>query len=275
MFWNIDTEVGAIFVVYIDVLAANNFFADLAALLAVNIFRKRSVRAYRIILGAFIGTLGSCLTFVALGSPASYLLTVHFLINPAVLLFTFREKSKQDFFSDLCISYFAFLMIGGITEWLFAGGEGFFNYEFAVCAALVLLLFFALWWRKQLKNRIRYLTAELIQNGKYLKLQALSDSGNLLTDPYTGKSVNMIDRQIYEMAYGTPDSVRLIPYESLGCRHGLLEAVTIEELNFVYENQTRSIKKAVLGLADHTMFDKKTYQMIINPQENLIGGRYE
>ncbi len=45
MFWNIDTEVGAIYEVYIDVLAANNFFADLAALLAVNIFRKRSVRA--------------------------------------------------------------------------------------------------------------------------------------------------------------------------------------------------------------------------------------
>ncbi len=271
----LNAEVGVIYEVYIDVLAANNFFADLAALLAVNMFRKRNVRAYRILAGAVCAASGSCLAFLVSVSPAAYFLSVHFLINPAVLLFTFREKSKQDFFSDLCISYFAFLVIGGITEWLYAGGTGFVPYETAVCAALLLVPVFAVWFKRQQKNRIRFVDVCLGQAGKQLRLQALADSGNLLTDPYTGKPVSMIDRQVYESAYGTPCSVRLIPYESLGCRHGLLEAVTIEELNFVYGNDVRNIQKAVLGLADHALFDKKPYQMILNPQENPTGGMYE
>lgn len=266
---------GGIYEVYIDVLAANNFFADLAALFAVNIFRRRQVHAHRIIAGAVLGTLGSCLVFVVFANPAAYFLTVHFLLNPAVLLLTFREKSKQDFFSDLCISYFVFLLIGGITEWLYAGGLGFFTYEAAVGMALLLLLMTSWWLRVRLKNRVRYAEVKLHQNGKQIRLQALSDSGNLLTDPYTGKPVSMIDRQVYENAYGRPCGVRLIPYESLGCRHGLLEAVTVEELSYVYGNRAVSIKKAVLGLADHALFEKKIYQMIINPQENSTGGRYE
>lgn len=266
---------GGIYEVYIDVLAVNNFFADLAALLAVNIFRKRFVRAHRILAGAVLGTFGSCLMFAVSASPAAYFLTVHFLLNPAVLLFTFKEKSKQDFFSDLCMSYFAFLLIGGVTEWLYAGGLGFFTYEAAIGMALLLLLLIALWLRIQLKNRVRYAEVKLSQDGKQIQLQALSDSGNLLTDPYTGKPVSMIDRQVYENVYGRPCGVRLIPYESLGCRHGLLEAVTIEELSYVYANRAVNMKKAVLGLADHALFEKKLYQMIINPQENPTGGRYE
>ena len=48
---------GAIYEVYIDVLAVNNFLVDLAALLAVNLYRRRNVRALRILAGALAGTL--------------------------------------------------------------------------------------------------------------------------------------------------------------------------------------------------------------------------
>lgn len=265
----------AIYEVYIDVLAVNNFIVDLAALLAVNIFRKKSVHAHRILAGALLGTCESCLAFVLFSHPPVYLMIVHFLCNPTVIYFTFREKSKQDFFSDICIGYFAFLIIGGAVQWLYDDGAGLVTYEMAVGAALLLPVMFVLWLGRQLKCRMRYLDAKICQSGKYVCLQALSDSGNLLTDPYTGKPVSMIDRHVYEKAYGTPQAVRLIPYESLGRRHGLLEAVTIEKLSYVYEKKVREIPQAVLGLADHALFEHKPYQMIINPQENETGGRYE
>ena len=82
----------------------------------------------------------------------------------------------------------------------------------------------------------------------------------------------MIDRRAYEAAVQAPQAVRLIPYESLGCRHGLLEAVTIEELSFVYDDQKKTVKGAVLCLVDHALFEKKPYQMIINPQETDAEG---
>lgn len=264
-----------IYEVYIDVLAINNFLTDLAALLAVSLFLKRRVRAHRILAGAFLGTAGSCTAFVLCRHMAAYLILVHFAVNPLVIFVCFREKSRQDFFTDLCAGYFSFLLTGGIAEWLYEGGNGYFSYKIAVFTAILLLLASVLWIRRQFKNRIRYLEAEICHEGKRFSLKALSDSGNLLRDPYTGKAVSMIDRQVYEAVWGDVRSARLIPYESLGCRHGLLEAVTVEELSFAYGNHEKKIQKAVLGLADHALFEKKPYQMIINPQENSTGGRYE
>lgn len=255
----------AIYEVYIDVLAVNNFIADLAALLAVNIFRKKNVHAHRILAGAFLGTCGSCLAFIVFCHPPVYLMMVHFLCNPAVIYYTFREKSKQDFISDICFGYFAFLIIGGAVQWLYDDGAGLVTYETAIGMALLLLASFVLWLRKQLKCRMRYLDTKICQNGRYVSLQALCDSGNLLQDPYTGKPVSMIDRYVYEEAYGAPQAVRLIPYESLGCQRGLLEAVTIEKISYMYEKNVREIPQAVLGLADHALFEHKPYQMIINP----------
>ncbi len=259
---------GAIYEVYIDVLAVNNFLADLAALLAVHLFRRRRVRAYRILSGALLASAASCVLFLVCQSPAAYLLTVHFLLNPAVLFYCFRQKSKHDFFSDLCIAYFAFLILGGAVEWLQTGVGGFFSYQMAIGIALVGLPASSLWLRRQFQSRTRYVEAELCQNGRRINVKALCDSGNLLTDPYEGKPVSMIDRKLYEEAFGAAQSVRLIPYESLGCRCGLLEAVTIEELNIASANGTKSSKRAVLGLADHALFQNKPYSMIINPQEN-------
>ncbi len=257
---------GAIYEVYIDVLAVNNFLVDLAALFAVNLYRKRNMRSLRILAGALAGTFLNCAVFLMFRHPAAYLLVVHFLVNPVIVWFCFREKSKQDFFSDLCVSYFMFIIIGGTVEWLYAKGSGVFSYETALIMSFAVLCAAVLWLGRRMR-RARYIQAKARQNGVWITVRALSDSGNLLTDPYTGKKASMIDRSVYEAAYGAPSAVRLIPYESLGCRHGLLEAVTIEELCFVYEERTKAVQGAVLCLADHALFEKKPYQMIINPQE--------
>lgn len=234
---------------------------------AVNIFLRRQVRAYRILAGAVFGTLGSCLAFILCRNMALYLMLVHFILNPAVLYVSFREKNRKDFLADLFVSYLVFLLAGGIMEWLYAGGRGFFSYEAAAVAALALLMAAVLWSKQQLKNAVRYLKVRIRHQERHIRLRALADSGNLLRDPYTGRPVSMIDRKIYEAAYGPPEAPRLIPYESLGCRHGLLEAVTIEELSITYQNRGIKVRKAVLGLAEHALFEKKPYQMIINPQE--------
>ena len=79
---------GSIYEVYIDVLAVNNFLIDLAAFMAVNLFLRRRVRAYRILIGVILGTIGSCLAFLYFKNLAAYLLFVHFVLNPAHLVFS-------------------------------------------------------------------------------------------------------------------------------------------------------------------------------------------
>ncbi len=124
------------------------------------------------------------------------MLTVHFLVNPGIVYFCFREKSKQDFFSDLCIGYFMFILIGGTVEWLYAKGSGLLTYESALLAALFVLCAACLWFGRRMR-RFRYFNAKIRQNGTGITLRALADSGNLLTDPYTGKHASMIDRRAF------------------------------------------------------------------------------
>ncbi len=259
--------VGAIYEVYIDVFAVNNFFVDLVALAAVRLFLKKNAKAGRVIIGALSGTIGNCAAFVICPNMAAYYLLVHFLLNPLVLYISFQERDRKAFFADLCAGYVAFLLAGGIMEWLYAGGVGFFPYRPAYLAVAVFFAVAALWGRQWLRSLMRVLEVRICQDGKTLCLPALADSGNLLHDPYTGMPVSMVDRRAYEAAYGAPGSVRLIPYESLGCRHGLLEAVTVEWLSFTYGKHRVRIQRAVLGLAEPELFRKKTYSMVINPQE--------
>lgn len=234
---------------------------------AANLFLQRQVRAYRILAGAVLGTVANCLAFLVCRNMAAYLLLVHFALNPLVLFVSFREKDSKEFLADLCVSYAAFLLLGGVIEWLYAGGNGAVPYEAAAVLALCLLMLAVLWSKQWLKNCIRYPKVRFCSKNRQLRLRALADSGNLLRDPYTGKPVTLVDREIYEAAYGAPEAVRLIPYESLGCRHGLLEAVTIEELEFTYGNRRLKVSQAVLGLAEHALFEAKPYQVIMNLQE--------
>ncbi|MCI8918523.1 MAG: sigma-E processing peptidase SpoIIGA [Eubacterium sp.] len=258
---------GSIYEVYIDVLAVNNFLIDLAAFMAVNLFLRRRVRAYRILIGVILGTIGSCLAFLYFKNLAAYLLFVHFVLNPAALSLSFREKNRKAFIEDLLVGYFAFLIIGGAIEWIYKDGRGTIPYGTAAAAAVGMLILAVLWTRRYLKNRSRYYEAAVSSGSTTVRLYALADSGCLLHDPYTGRPVSMIDQKVFEASFGKPQAVRLIPYESLGCRHGLIQAVTVEELHYIYENKERCVKQAVLGLADHQLFEKKAYGMIINPQE--------
>lgn len=151
--------------------------------------------------------------------------------------------------------------------WLYADGRGIFSYEMAALAAVVALVVLIVWSRHRQSGHIRYLSVKISKEGKELCLHAFVDSGNLLHDPYTGNPVSMVDRELYEANFHPKEPVRLIPYESFGGKHGLLEVVTIETLSCSYEGCDWKIKEPVLGLADHAIFEKKPYQMIINPQE--------
>lgn len=256
-----------IYDVYIDVLAINNFFADLTAFIVVRFFLQRKVSAFRILAGAAASTLGSCLAFIFCRNMVLYLLIVNLIWNPAVLYFIFREKSRSVFFTDLAACYLVFLLSGGIMGWLYADGNGIFSYEIAIAVVLSALIALILWSRHRLDGHVCYLQVKIRQDDKLLCLHAFADSGNLLHDPYTEKPVSMIDREYYESVFGHTQQVRLIPYESLGCQYGLLKAITVEELNYSYKGCSWKIKKPVLGLAEHALFEKKPYQMIINPQE--------
>ena len=120
-------------------------------------------------------------------------------------------------------------------------------------------------WRSR-KERSRHLyQVRLCYHEHELLLEAYYDTGNLLIDPYVGKPVSIIVKELLMPIFREDEPVvRLLPFSSMGEKNGLVEALTVEELYIKEGKKERQILQAVIALGSPSLFQKKEYQMILN-----------
>lgn len=108
--------------------------------------------------------------------------------------------------------------------------------------ALVLCLICSVGFRGGMGKR--YVPVELHHGGKHIRLTALCDTGNMLRDPLTGRSVMVVGPELAaELAGLTPEQLRapaqsiravpggrLIPYRTVSDPGGLLLAMPVPEV---------------------------------------------
>lgn len=131
------------------------------------------------------------------------------------------------------------MALGGMATGL---GKG--NFASLVLAAVGVALLCALGIRSPL-GIDKYQPVELCWKGQKLKLTALVDTGNTLTDPITGESVvvvgadvgsrlgisrEMIRDPITALTTGSLPCARLIPYRAVGKPGGMLLALRLEQV---------------------------------------------
>lgn len=107
-----------------------------------------------------------------------------------------------------------------------------------------------------------------IPNGnREITFLAILDTGNLLRDPLTGEPVSLISKDAAEQIRTllTEDTYRVIPYSSVGCRRGILEAYRIPEIIVCTEMEERHCFHSVLAITDKAMDKSMPYQMILHP----------
>lgn len=101
---------------------------------------------------------------------------------------------------------------------------------------------------------------------KFFSGSALMDSGNSLTDPYTGQPVCILEEETArKLGLSMERAVRLIPYHSIGKAHGLLRAVTISELYLRKDGQEKKIADVTVAVGPRHLSRSGAYQMILHP----------
>lgn len=104
-----------------------------------------------------------------------------------------------------------------------------------LATAGILCLLCGLGFRGKLGSTV-YIPVELNYGGKCLKLMALQDTGNGLVDPVSGRQVLVVGADVAQLltgltreqlrkpveSIGSLPGLRLIPYRSINCSHGLL-----------------------------------------------------
>ncbi|QIB69897.1 sigma-E processing peptidase SpoIIGA [Aminipila butyrica] len=167
--------------------------------------------------------------------------------------------------------------ISGMTSnaVLYIGDIGYVNVAFgAVVSWLLVLAFSRVMAVKQLRERI--FTEVIIEiGGHQLVHRALIDSGNFLREPLSGKAVVVISKGAAAQLKQLEDAdlsrrYCLIPYNSIGVSHGLLEGYRVDNARV----EGRNLGSVVVAVYDREfcrLGEEETYEILLS-KDFLMGG---
>jgi len=122
--------------------------------------------------------------------------------------------------------------------------------------------------RKKRKGAERYLKVKLDFYGEALSCTGFVDSGNSLYEPYRKRPVCILEKQAAGSLIGRvpPEKFCLVPFHSIGKKHGLLTAVELPLMEVEDQEQKRAFRRVVVALSDGALTGKRDYQVILHPE---------
>jgi len=255
------------FEVYVDSLFALQFIMNLLLLSLVNSMMKRRVSERRVILGAAGAALFSVLLLLAplaiffsmsLGMffTAFLMGLITFKINKWNLFLKFMEK--------LSIST---LLLGGLSLLILK----LLPKDMDVCSGLTMVLTVAgvSFWivRRCFSNKENHHCRVTLYGVEELVIDALIDTGNTLIEPISGKPVAVLDNRIFDRLFpGYEKGFRMVPYHSVGKRHGMMAAYLLKCVKVETDDGCLECHDIYVGLSDESFGEGDSYKMILNPQ---------
>ena len=258
------------YIVYIDRLFLLQLVQSCVLLLLTRAFLRSTVTLKRIVFASAAGTLLFCVIFLLPGISRNIKVLLFALCSLATLWLAFRIRTLQVFCRAVILYHAAaFLLAGALYALLHAAGRrpAMTTMQASLCAVGVgTAALYILRWEK--KSAQAVIVAAILEDGDVkITLEALIDSGNSLYDPISQRPVCVVEKAALEgkIPLDIPEKFRLIPYHSLGKKHGIMQAVEIEKLKVKKEGQELVIEKALLGLYENKVTQSGAYQMILHP----------
>lgn len=223
--------------VYLDLVVLLNFLVDFLLLIGTNKLAGYPMGPARAAFAALLGGIyGGVCMLPGFGFLGNFLWRSVCLSLMALIAFGWGKNAlrRGALFVFLCMA------LGGIAVGLGSGSFG------ALAAAAAGVFVLCLVGFRGRAGQTQYASVELVLGQKRKKLTALLDTGNLLRDPVTGRSVLVVGSDVAwellgltEEALRSPvetmqsqqvQGLRLIPYRAVGQPAGLLLAMNMDEL---------------------------------------------
>ena len=252
-FYNI---VGDYMKIYLDLIMILNFFIDFILLLTVSIVLKRNVKINKLMLGSFVGGLSILLLFFNINSILLFIIKI--LISIFMVLASFGYRNIKYTLLNILYLYMASIILGGFLYLLnlefsykhvgiiFYNNGLSINFIFLIIFSPIILYTYI----KQIKslkyNYSNYYSVQIYLKGKSYKYTAYLDTGNILKDSLTGKSVILIDKR--KLLFNIKE-FRLIPYMGIN-GSSMIKVVKIDKL--VCNNKEYNV---LLGIMDRIDMD--------------------
>lgn len=284
--------------IYLDVLFLVNFVMDYIVLsitarimcatgsakpAASESARGRLIFYIRKLLAAFFGAIWVCLILLLRLRHPLWNAVTYFVVCALMILTVSKKARPGVLVRGMGILYLTTCALGGFMHVVYYyTAFGFFlngilgahgkniSVWLALGCAVIAAPAFGLFWEsmsKRLSGASAYCVALICHKDRKIRLEALCDTGNSLTDPVSGEPVNVVEAERVKAltALCGVSSYRLIPYSAIGSERGLIPVVRFEKLTVIGEKGTFVTERPLFALYSGKFAAKTDYQVIIHP----------
>ncbi|MCL2754924.1 MAG: sigma-E processing peptidase SpoIIGA [Oscillospiraceae bacterium] len=253
-------------VIYIDLLVMINLYITFFLIEATGAFLHRKLKTRRLVLGSLAGGLSSLIVLLP-PLPLAVNAAIRIAAGVAIVLIAFGYRRKEGYVLLKNLLFFTIINIvfAGVTLmlWLFAaplgmewsGGFVYFDISLpllivttAAAYGLIRLLRFFLDVRGAADKQYRI---EIELGGKTAVLPAIADTGNALTDFFSGLSVVVVPHNSLDIDLDDPALFpRLLPYNTIDSR-GLIPVFRPKRLVLTADGGTAKTITALVGVSEN------------------------
>lgn len=259
---------------YIDSVFLMQLGMNLYLLALAGKVLKCTATHFRIFLGALAGAALSCMALVI---PVSslYMRILLSAIPVSMCMIRVCFGIKRSLFRSSLIMAGCGFFIGSIMIWvlnrlrmIMNDGVGMTVIMAVGYLAYRILSVLIEWLQKRKDSVMRMVQVPVPGLKQNIRIRALVDTGNHLTDPVSGKPVCIVSEKMARVIESSflPEKYHAIPYSSVGKEKGMLNAYELPYV--VLEDSFGEIRKeqVIFAICNVGISESSPYQMILHPR---------
>ncbi len=283
--------------VYIDIIFLENLFMNCIILFATAVILKLPIKIVRILISGIIGSIYAVIIYTSKLQIYSNLF-LKIALSAVMVYVAFNPSKIRGFLKNLMIFYLVSFTFGGVTFALlyfvkpqnisFQNGVliGVSPIKIIITGGIIGFVIITISF-KNIKGRLTkkdmICNLEIIQKDKKVKVKAIIDTGNFLTDPITKMPVVVVEKEklidifpksVLEntMDFINGDNtemeeylskIRIIPFKSLGKENGLLLGIKVDGVIINYQGNDNFIKEVIVGIYEKKLSSNNSYSALI------------
>lgn len=258
---------------YIDSVFFIQFVMNLYLLSITGKILKCTATHRRILLGALLGAGMICLVIVLpIANIRIRLLCGVIPVSISMIRVTFAIRAPRLLLRSSMVMAMCGFFMGSVILWLTRQLAWINRWQYGIWTAAffgyfgyVLLCFLIKKLRKEKESDVKEVRIPVGE--KEVRLKALVDTGNHLTEPISGAPVCIMSKRAAQECASLflPEHYHVIFYRSIGKKEGVLDAYELPELVIEDTYREKCCKRVIVAICNAGISQESVYQMILHP----------
>ena len=273
--------------IYLDVLFGINFIMDFLVIFIVNKICKYAATYFKIFISAAFGAIWSVIAVIMPINIRWFInICTYILVSYVMIRICAGRCGIKSVIKGVGILYAVTLTLGGAihvlyyytyTGWLIKHivvRDNRLIIFVLISVVLVVLIYLELIRAKTYNSCKCHLICVI--SGEIVEMMGYIDTGNVLIDPIYKKPVTVVEKSTFSNILSkikdyTTVKYHLIPFNSLGCEHGLMEVIAVDTMYIYYGSKKETINGALVGLITGKLSTDGEYTALINSAYAISG----